>query len=196
MAKTREPSRQRGRLIPKAFIRDVSVEGASSSIRAAPLLPEIFHPARSSACSMLARSRLRSSAAVRGAASSDERISSGRARRVCSDGFVERENSIEIECFAPADNDGTFDDVLQFADIAGPMVRPQSPDTVRRQFHRGAAGLTGKAAYKRLGQGCDVAVTLSQRRHPYREDIQTVIEIFTEPPARRPPIAGLCWSQQ
>ena len=80
---------------------------------------------------------------------------------------------------AGGDGDGVFEDVAQFADIAGPGVALEQVERLGRELQRARAA---SGAEEIGGERGDVAAAFAQRGHGDFEDVQPVVEIFAETP--------------
>ena len=83
---------------------------------------------------------------------------------------------------APADDHRSFDDVLQFADVAGPVV-------VHQQFHRPPIDTgdlfvhaAGEAGDEMMDQGRDVLAAFAKGRDVDGKDIQPKIQVLAKVP--------------
>ena len=79
------------------------------------------------------------------------------------------------------ENDGAFDDVLQFAHVAGPVMarRARRRRFVRKPL-RGAAVFAGGPEQEMLGQEWDVFPAVAQGRHLDGDDVEAKEEVFAE----------------
>ena len=68
---------------------------------------------------------------------------------------------------------------FEFAHVARPVVGGQDGERALREA-QAARRAFGRGAQEALGQECDVAASVAQRRHVQRDDAQTVEQIFAE----------------
>src|SRR6266568_4059374 len=115
------PARGRG-AIPSALIREASVVGLISSISAAPPGPKTFPAQASSAARMFVRSWSRIG------------LLTCRAGRELGAGGI---GQIDPQAAVLRQDRGALDHVLQFADIAGPVVAGEPPRIALRQTQIG-----------------------------------------------------------
>ena len=79
-----------------------------------------------------------------------------------------------------ADDQRSFDDVLQLSDVAGPVVGFHDLHAFGGEFHALLSGLSGKGVHEEFSQIGDVLLTFSQRRQLDLEDGKTEIQVFPE----------------
>src|SRR4029434_7857956 len=79
-----------------------------------------------------------------------------------------------------AKDHSAFDAILQLADISRPVIAHEHIDGRRRDALDRLPMLTGIFFDKMVGQEQDVRLSLPQRRHEDRKDIETVIEVLAE----------------
>ena len=84
-------------------------------------------------------------------------------------------------CAGPGEYHCTFDGVLQFPDVSGPVVVHQDPERVLVDgFHR-LPVLAAEAGQEVVGQQRDVILPVAQRRHVQSDDLEAVVEVLSEP---------------
>ena len=75
---------------------------------------------------------------------------------------------------------GAFDDVFQFAHIAGPVIAGQHVDGRRRNSPDVLRVFLGILLQKVIAKQQQIGLSLAQRRNEDREDIQSIVEILAE----------------
>ena len=92
------------------------------------------------------------------------------------------EKVVKGEMAAPADDKGPLDDVLEFPDVAGPVVGSELANRrfgePGRWFHVQLPGLAGNKA---SGQLRDILFPGPQWRHPDGKDVEAEPEVLTKP---------------
>src|SRR6185369_10148945 len=78
----------------------------------------------------------------------------------------------------------TLHDVLELADVAGPLVAAEHGRHVRRQCGRWTVELAGKPLEEAADEWNDLLRTLPEGWHIDGRDGQALVEVSTEPPAR------------
>jgi hypothetical protein len=79
-------------------------------------------------------------------------------------------------------NDRTLDDILQLADIAGPVVLLQQRRLLPRQRQRPMAEVLAGLFEKMRCELNDIIASFAQRGHVKREDAEAVVKILTKAP--------------
>ena len=87
---------------------------------------------------------------------------------------------IELKEAAASENDGAFDDVTQFTDIAGPIVGLQLDDAGLGEAGFGGAEIAGGQMNEMLCQEWDILAAVAEGGDLDGKDIQSIIEIFAE----------------
>ena len=91
-----------------------------------------------------------------------------------------RRSNCRIESFAPRRDERAFEDVLEFAYVAGPVVAFERVAGPARQAGNGTAEAARGSAQEVPGEQRDVLATLAKRRHRDRKDVETVVEVLAE----------------
>ena len=79
-----------------------------------------------------------------------------------------------------AQNRGVLDYVLELADVSGPRVRAQRGDGVGLERLRFELLLPCEVRQEVARQHLDVALAVAQRRQRDPEDVEPVVQVFTE----------------
>ena len=79
-----------------------------------------------------------------------------------------------------AKNNGAFDDVLQFADVAGPVVGLKHGQAAVGNAAGADAMFSGEPGHELLGQERDILHVVAQRRHVDGDDIEAEIKVLPE----------------
>ena len=119
---------------PSALMREARVVGFMPRSAAAPLGPKTLPWVWARAAAMLSRSRCLSSARVSSGLGAETAAAGAAAR-----GRRARRRRVEDERAALREDDGAFDGVLQFADVARPVLRGELTGGRRGEFRRLAA---------------------------------------------------------
>ena len=88
--------------------------------------------------------------------------------------------SVDRESLRFTDDDGTFDNVLQFANIARPEIRLQQFEAFLVNGPKHLPCLPGVTIQKVLHKQRNVFASLPQRRHLNRKDVKSVEQLAPE----------------
>jgi hypothetical protein len=86
----------------------------------------------------------------------------------------------ELQKTALGEDDGALDGVLQFADIARPLVRSELAHGGLGNSRCGTIHSLGGLLHKMRGEGRDVVAALAKRREFNREDAQAIVKVLAE----------------
>ena len=111
-----------------------------------------------------------------GTAGANEAIGHGgwASHRAQLDGF-------QLQTSARRQNDRAFEDVFQFAHVAGPVVVDQPVEDGRRECDHFPTQLTRLAGDQIGGEQRDILASLAQRGDVDGEDRETMVEITAKP---------------
>src|ERR1035438_6297335 len=87
-----------------------------------------------------------------------------------------------VQSSAGGNDDGALDEVLQFADVAGPVVALERMHGGRRNGGDFAIHAAGVLLHEGAHQQRDIIAALAQRRDRERENVEPVIEVGAELP--------------
>ena len=82
------------------------------------------------------------------------------------------------------ENHGSFDDVLEFADVARPAVAREPFQRVVRNGPHGLAEERAEVLEEVIAEQRDVVPPLPERRNREVHHVEAVVEVFAEPPVR------------
>ena len=86
----------------------------------------------------------------------------------------------EIEFVAGGEDDGAFDLVGEFADVAGPGLGEEAGFAVRRDREIFEAVARGDLGEEVTGEVKDVGAAFAERREREAEEVEAVVEVFAE----------------
>ena len=159
---------QTGLSIPIFFIRDVKVVGLIPNNSAAPSSPEIFHLVRFRAAMMFSRSRRRISSSVMIAGSELDSTDVDTSAALLRLPFSAPGRS-NLSLPFHRRNHGSFNDILQLANVARPIVTLQLQDVALRQSRRVSIQITGRKIDEVGGKDRDIFLALAERGDLNRE---------------------------
>ena len=93
---------------------------------------------------------------------------------------VKREHFAQRQVAVARDDDGTFNYVFKFADVARPMVGAETTQAIGRQFEAGPSDAGTVAFDEESSQKFDIGVAVAKRRNRNRKNVKPVIEIFAK----------------
>src|SRR5215212_945216 len=98
-------------------------------------------------------------------------------------GLQRRRQVVAVYDRRVADDDGALDYVLKLAHVAGPVVGREHVDGGRGDSLDVFAVLAPVLLKEVVGEQEHVRLTLAQRRHEDREDVEAVVQVRAEAPA-------------
>jgi hypothetical protein len=78
------------------------------------------------------------------------------------------------------EDEDALDDVLELADVAGPVILPELGESGVGNFDAGAAVLLAELEEELAGEDGDVFFAVAERRDEERDDVEAIEEVFAE----------------
>ena len=93
---------------------------------------------------------------------------------------AQRENFAEIQLSVAGNDDGAFDDVFEFANVARPVIGAEATQTIGRKFGNGLGHARAVAFDEKAREKFNVGAAIAEGRNGDWENVKAIVKIFAE----------------